>query len=199
MDQSNNIEKNRNFFDRWAKSYDAALFQFWMRKFYLPVLKEVMLTKKSRLLDISCGTGELLQNLSGKAQLYGGDISEEMLKKARMKLPEEVTLLKADVHHLPFENNYFDYVVTTEAFHHYYDQKLTLEEMSRVTKKGGKVIVSDINFFLKPIHWLFQTFEPGCVKINSKNEMRGLFEKTSLKNIHQSRNFLFAVMTVGEK
>ncbi len=199
MDRSNNIEKNRAFFNRWAKSYDAGLFQFWMRKFYLPILKEVMLIKKSRLLDISCGTGELLRNMQGKAQLYGVDISEEMLNKARMKLPKEVTLLKADVHHLSFENNYFDCVVTTEAFHHYYNQQLAFHEMSRVTKKGGKVIISDINFFLKPIHWLFQKIEPGCVKINSKKEMRRLFEKTGLKNIHQSRNFLFAVMTVGEK
>ncbi len=199
MNQSSNIEKNRTFFDRWAKSYDAGLFQFWMRRFYLPVVKEVMLTKKSRLLDISCGTGELLRNLLGKAQLYGVDISEEMLKKARMKLPEEVTLLKADVHHLPFKNNYFDYAVTTEAFHHYYDQQLALREMNRITKKGGKVIVSDINFFLRPIHWLFQKIEPGCVNINSKKEMRRLFEKTGFNNIHQSRNFLFAVMTVGEK
>jgi len=199
MDQFKNIKKNRIFFDRWAKSYDAGLFQFWMRRFYLPVLKEVILTKKSRLLDISCGTGELLQKWRGKAQLYGGDISEEMLKKAQTKLPEGVTLVKADVHNLPFKNNYFDYVITTEAFHHYYDQKIALAEMCRVTKKGGKVIVSDINFFLKPIHWLFEKVEPGCVKINSKREMRELFEKNTLKNVRQNRNFIFAVMTTGEK
>lgn len=199
MDRLDNIEKNKNFFDRWTKSYDAGLFQFWMRRFYLPILKEVMLTKKTSLLDISCGTGELLQHLQGKAELQGLDISEEMLKKARAKLPKEITLHKADVHHLPFKDNHFDYVVTTEAFHHYYSQELALQEMARVTKKGGKVIVSDINFFLKPIHWLFEKIEPGCVKINSRKEMRRLFEKIGLKHIHQSRNFLFAVLTVGEK
>jgi ubiquinone/menaquinone biosynthesis C-methylase UbiE len=122
-----------------------------------------------------------------------------MLKKARTKLPKNVTLVNADVHNLPFKDDYFDYVITTEAFHHYHNQERALSEMKRVVKKGGKVIVSDIHFFLRPIHWLFEKLEPGCVKINSKKEMRELFEKIALKNVRQSRNFIFAVMTTGEK
>lgn len=198
MEQSDNIKKNRTYFDRWAKSYDKSLFQFWMKRFYSPVLQEVKLEKESRFVDISCGTGELLQKIQGKGELYGVELSEEMLKKARLKL-HKVKLLKADVHQLPFPDDYFDYVVTTEAFHHYYDQQLALQEMSRIAKTGGKVIVSDINFFLRLIHRLFEKLEPGCVKINSKKEMRRLFERTGLRNIRQKRNFLFAIMTIGEK
>ncbi len=193
-----NIKQNSSFFNRWARSYDQVLFQFWMKKFHVPVLKELLLNKKTKVLDISCGTGELLKNLQGKASLYGIDISEEMLKKARMKL-SGAKLQKADVHALPFKDNFFDYVISTEAFHHYYGQQKALQEMSRVARKGGKVIIVDINFFLRPIHWLFQRYEPGCVKINNRKEMRRLFQETGLYNIRQRRNFVFAVMTVGEK
>ena len=194
-----NIQQNISFFDRWARTYDTVLYQFWMKRFHKPVLKELKLTPETKIVDISCGTGELLKKLEGKAELYGIDISEEMLKVAKTKLDTKVHLQKGDVHKLSFEKDFFDYVITTEAFHHYYDQRKALQEMVRVTKKGGKVIIADINFFLKPIHWLFQTFEPGCVKVNSKKMMKALFEQAGLRNVHQKRNFGFAVMTVGEK
>ena len=168
MQKQTNLQQNRQLFDRWAKSYDKAVFQFWMRKFYAQATAELQLNPKTKVLDISCGTGELLKSLQGKAELYGIDISEEMLKAAKKKLGRKVKLLKADVHRLPFEDNFFDYAMTTEAFHHYYDQPSALKEMVRVTKNGGKIIVADINFFLKPVHWLFQKIEPGCVKVNSK-------------------------------
>jgi len=57
----------------------------------------------------------------------------------------------------------------------------------------------DINFFLWPIHWLFERFEPGCVKVNNKKEMKILFEQAGLREIRQERSFLFAVMTMGKK
>src|SRR3989344_5771319 len=197
-DPDKNIKQNSSFFNRGAKRYDNPLLQFWMRRFHAPTLEELRFTSATKILDISCGTGELLKKLQGKAELYGIDISEEMLKVARKKLGQ-ANLQTGDVHNLPFEENYFDYVITTEAFHHYYNQQKALQEMIRITKKGGKVIVADINFFLKPIHWLFETFEPGCVKVNSKKEIKRLFEEVGLRNIRQKRNFAFAMMTVGEK
>jgi len=193
-----NVKQNLALFDQWAKSYDKPLLQFWMKKFHNPVFKELQLKKETKVLDISCGTGELLKKLEGKADLYGIDISEEMLKIAKQKL-SSATLQKADVHKLPFEDNSFDHVLSTEAFHHYYNQQKALKEMVRVTKKGGKVIVVDINFFLRPIHWLFETFEPGCVKVNNKRDLKRLFHQARLQKVHQKRNFAFAVMTVGEK
>ena len=193
------IEENLSFFDRWASTYDRFLFQFWMKKFHVPVLKELLLNQKTKVLDISCGTGELLKKLEGKADLYGVDLSEEMLSKAGKKLSGKAKLQKADVHALPFKDNSFNYVISTEAFHHYYDQQKAVREMARIIKSGGKVIVVDINFFLKPIHWLFKKLEPGHVKINSRKEMKQLFQQAGLKDIRQRRNFLFAIMTVGEK
>ena len=71
------IEENLSFFDRWASTYDRFLFQFWMKKFHVPVLKELLLNQKTKVLDISCGTGELLKKLEGKAELHGIDLSQE--------------------------------------------------------------------------------------------------------------------------
>ena len=197
-----NLSKNQKFFDNWAKTYDKKLFQFWMQKFQTPILKILKETPKdARILDISCGSGNLLDKLVkvNFHNLYGFDLSLEMLKVAQKKLPSTVILQNGDVHKLPFSENTFDFVITTEAFHHYYSQKRALLEMKRVTKAGGSIIVVDVNFFLRPIHFLFEQFEPGCKKINSRKELYTLFKKSGLKKIHQQRNALFAIMTRAVK
>ncbi len=202
MKNNNKIKEiNRKLFNRWASTYDFGLFQFWMKKFQVPAIKEIDFGKKPKILDISCGTGELLRSLAaaGKGKLYGVDIAEKMLDKARQKLPSEVQLQKADVHHLPFKSDTFDYVLTTEAFHHYSGQKKALQEMSRVTRKGGKVIVVDVNFFLRPVHFLFHKPAPVTVTLHDREEMKKLFAEAGLKVEKQQRSFLFAVMTVGVK
>ncbi|HIH11503.1 TPA: class I SAM-dependent methyltransferase [Candidatus Woesearchaeota archaeon] len=198
-----NLQHNLRFFDRWASSYDHSLFQFWMKKFHVPILHELENKRNLAIVDLSCGTGQLLSSIyqqsGGNVNLSGVDISKEMLKTAKKRLPSSVKLYTADVHSLPFASNTFDYVLTTEAFHHYYDQRQALQEMKRVAKKGGQIIVVDVNFFFFFIHWIFQKFEPGCVKINSKKQMRQLFENAGLTQIVQQRSFLFSIMTKSFK
>ena len=194
-----NLHANERFFDRGASCYDRRIVQFWMRKFYQPAMNDI--EKNGAVLDVSCGTGNLLVELAsqGHTNLQGVDYSSKMVEAAGQKLSNKAVIQKGDVHQLPFPDRTFDYVVSTEAFHHYYDQSKALSELVRVTKKNGKVIVSDINFFVRPIHWLFQKVEPGCVKINSKTEMRSLFADAGLTEINQERSFLFALKTVGVK
>jgi len=194
MSNNSNLTRNLTFFNAGAVFYDAWWIQFWMKKFHASILREVA------VLDLSCGTGQLLQSLCHQnIQLMGVDYSPEMIKIARKRLPSFIKLYRADVHALPFKGNVFNYVVSTEAFHHYYNQRKAIAQMKRVVKKGGKVIIVDVNFFLRPIHWLFQKFEPGCVKINSRKEMSKLFTQAGLISITQQRTFLFAVATMGVK
>jgi len=199
--------QNRWFFDLWAEHYDFLPFQFWMRKFHLPVLKELSSlpkqNKKIRILDLSCGSGELLREIKKIKQraveLYGIDASSKMIDVAKKKLSPAIQLNVMDVHRLNFPKDYFDYVISTEAFHHYYGQKKALSEMKRVCRKGGKVMVVDINFFFNAVHRIFEMFEPGCVRVNNKKEMRELFQKAGLKRIRQQRGFLFSMITIGIK
>ncbi len=197
------LKENIQFFNFWAARYDRPLFQFWMKRFHAPILQELYNQRDVKILDLSCGTGQLLYSLyhqnKGKISLQGADISDNMLTIARKRLPPSVILRRADIHALPFSNNTFDYVVSTEAFHHYYNQSKALAEMKRVTKKRGKIIVVDVNFFVRPIHWLFQKLEPGGAKINSRREMCVLFQQAGLTSISQQRIFLFAVATTGAK
>src|SRR3989338_9045686 len=119
--ENRNVKENEAFFDRWARSYDRPLFQFGMRRFYQPALRQI--AKRGKVLDVSCGAGGLLRELQRRVSdgkkgyaLYGADISSGMLAAARRKLGKSVHLQKADVHRLLFKDNQFDYVISTEAF-----------------------------------------------------------------------------------
>lgn len=196
----NKQSENITFFNAWASVYDWPLFQFWFRLFQKPLLELLHSRKEFSLLDIACGTGQLLSLLSrghSKATLAGIDASEKMLARARQRVPH-VLLKKGDVHHLPFEDASFDYVVSTEAFHHFDDQEKVLREMKRVAKKNGNVVIIDIDFFFSFIHFAFEHMEPGCVRVNNCKEMRTLFQKVGLEIERQKRQNLFSVITVGK-
>ncbi|MBI2112450.1 class I SAM-dependent methyltransferase [Candidatus Woesearchaeota archaeon] len=199
-----NIVINKRLFNRVANHYDSLLVKYWMKKFNKSVLG-LGFKKESRILDISCGTGELLLELQkrGMSNLYGIDISEEMLNKARKKLQasneesQHLTLTKGDVHELPYPDSSFDDVISTEAFHHYHHQEKALSEMKRVCKQGGRIIIVDVDFGI--FNPLLVKLEPGCVKVNTKQEMVNLFKEAGLRDYEQKKEFIFSFMTIARK
>ena len=196
-------EINRRFFDLWARFYDYSFFvKPWLLYIQKKTVVEIKLKDNIKILDVGCGTGDsliYLYNKNQKLKLFGIDISKNMLKIARKKLGNKAILKFSDVEKIQFENNFFDYVINTEAFHHFPNPNKAIKEMSRVLKKKGKLIITDINFYSNFIHWLFKKIEPGHVKIYNEKEFQKAFKKNKLKVIKQKRIGLFAILTLGEK
>jgi len=122
-----------------------------------------------------------------------------MIEKAIKKLREKAILKLSDAENLPFNDNTFDYVLSTEAFHHFPNPDTAVKEISRVLKKNGRFVLADVNFYFNFIHKLFKILEPGHVRIYSMEEFKTLFEKNNLKIIEQKRTGLFAILTIGRK
>jgi len=200
--KSNIIEQNKKFFNLWADLYDYSFpIKPWLYYIQKNVIKHLQLNNKLKILDVGCGTGDSLNYIAklSKSQLYGLDISEKMLKIARKKLGEKAILKLGDVEKIPFKDKTFDYVLNTEAFHHFPNPNKTLKEINRVLKKNGEFMLADVNFYSNFIHWLFKKIEPGHVNIYSKDEFKELFKSNGFKIIRQKRLGIFAILTIGKK
>ena len=128
-------QKNKKFFNKIAKYYDRGIFKAWNRKTEKKTIEIANIKKNSRILDAGCGTGNLLMLLQKKnLKLYGIDISEEMLKIARKKLENKAKLKLIALENIKFRNNYFDYIFSVDAFHHYSNYDLVMENFRRDRK-----------------------------------------------------------------
>jgi len=106
----------------------------------------------NKVLDLGCGSGRLYQLFSNLSIDYVGvDQSEEQIKIAQKKFSNNKYVI-AEMTSLPFEDNEFDIIYCIATFHHLPDEESrikALEEMNRVLKPGGYVIMTNWNLFSK--------------------------------------------------
>ncbi|MGZ3722645.1 MAG: class I SAM-dependent methyltransferase [Bdellovibrionales bacterium] len=103
-------------------------------------------SEEKTILDIGCGNGALLQKLSGRiGHGVGVDISQGMLDQAQKRCAGHSNLefKKLDGPSLPFPDNTFDSVTTVLSFR-YLDWDPIVQEILRVLKPGGEIIVLDM-------------------------------------------------------
>ena len=97
--------------------------------------------KVDKCLDIASGTGRLSAKLLQVADnVYGVDLSEEVLKIAKNKYPQINFSLGESVA-LPYEDNFFDLVVINGSLHHFFATEKTFAEAFRVLKSSGKFVI----------------------------------------------------------
>ncbi len=135
-------------YDRLAKDYDKFMQDLYRLDLFLDNLPK----NQGRVLDIGCGTGQLIEHLAIKfKKAYGIDVSAKMLSKAREKRIGNAEFFKGNSEVLNFPDQYFDFVVSANTLHHSNLDK-SLGEIKRVLKKNGNLVILDIACnFRKPI------------------------------------------------
>lgn len=106
-------------------------------------------TKTMNLLDLGCGPGIVTAAMAPDVrEVVAYDLTPEMLDKAREKCQEtglkNVRFELGRAEHLPFEEESFEGVVTRLTIHHFLDPRRVMNEVVRVTRRGGKVVVADV-------------------------------------------------------
>jgi SAM-dependent methyltransferase len=99
-------------------------------------------TRDTRVLDAGCGAGlcSLLATLRG-ATVAGLDASPALLEIARERLPG-ADLREGDLEQLPFPDAGFDAVVAINSVFYATDMTCAMRELVRVTRPGGRVVVT---------------------------------------------------------
>lgn len=93
-----------------------------------------------RILDIGCGTGQLLSQLAVRypqATLHGLDLAPNMLRLAADRLAGAATLVQGDAEQLPFVDGSFDLVVSSSTFQWLEQFDRCFSEVRRVLAPGG--------------------------------------------------------------
>ncbi len=115
-------------------------------------LNALGLTQGMHSLDVGCASGAVtleMAKIAYPAKVIGIDRSEERIAEARTlaetKKIKNVEFVAGDVYELPFENNRFDFLWSRFLFEYLKKPVTALEEMKRISKKGGYVITGDLD------------------------------------------------------
>jgi demethylmenaquinone methyltransferase/2-methoxy-6-polyprenyl-1,4-benzoquinol methylase len=144
-DNDSELRKVKKRYDRFSTFYDASeaiiekgLFSKWRMR--------TISNLKGKVLEVGVGTGKNLPYYSNRVDLIAIDISPGMLEKAKKKakkLSVKVDLHLMDAQNLEFEDESFDYIVSTFVLCSIPDPVIALKEMTRVLKPNGKILTLD--------------------------------------------------------
>lgn len=106
--------------------------------------------KGTKILDVGCGSGKqcflFYKALEGEADITGGDVSPELLEKARQenaRIGNRIKFIDLNFNErFPLEDNQFDLLTSCFAIYYSEDIPFTISEMHRVLKPGGHLFTT---------------------------------------------------------
>ncbi len=123
-------------------------------------------TPHGQAVDLGCGPGYLVTDLIRQApdlHVTGIDLSDEMLAEAeahvqRHGASQHASFRKGDVQQIPFPDDSLDLVISTLSLHHWLDPVAVLDEISRVLRPGGSLLIFDLRRDVPAPIWLLMWF-----------------------------------------
>ena len=134
------------------------------------------------LLDVGGGTGRVAETLLGRTErVIVADLSMGMLQQARVK--NNLAPVCASSENLPFASNFFDRILMVDAFHHVLDQRQSAEELWRILKSGGRLVIEepDIHRFATKIVAILEKLAFMRSHFKSPQEIESLFRYPDAK------------------
>jgi SAM-dependent methyltransferase len=109
------------------------------RRVILAELDRLPLPARAQVLDAGCGSGRTLQELTRYGPVRGIELSAEAAELARGR-GHEVTIGRLE--QLPWQDASFDLITCLDVIEHTPDDRVTLQELLRVTRPGGFLLVT---------------------------------------------------------
>jgi len=201
-------EKIRRRYDRAARFYDlfeSPMEMMALKKWRIEIMKEL----KGKVLEVGVGTGKNIEYYPEKIEITAIDFSEKMLEKAKekaKKFNKKVAIMSMDVQNLDFSDNTFDTVFTTCVFCSVPDPIKGLEEMRRVCKPTGKIImIEHVRSEGKVLGFIMDVLNPLVVNTYGANINRRTVENiylsgyTNVEVTNLSSDILKKIVIYNEK
>ena len=210
VDEAEKARKVRGVFDSVAPKYDVmndlmsmGLHRAW--KAYAVMVADVRQGQK--VLDIAGGTGDLALAFAPKVGVYGcvvhTDINEAMLREGRDRMLDAGKVLPTavcDAEHLPFADASFDLVTVAFGLRNMTHKADALQEMSRVLKPRGKLLVLEFSKIARPLTKIYDWYSfnvlPKLGKLVANDDTSYRYLAESIR-MHPDQKELKALMQKG--
>ena len=126
--------RNASFYDLHEWVVEKLFYRRWRKLLWQQI-------DGARVLEVGVGTGKNLTFHPQLANMVAIDFSAAMLQRAIARNSRQIPLLMADAQRLSFESGHFDEVVATFVFCSVPDPVLGLQEVRRVLRPGGSVLL----------------------------------------------------------
>jgi len=186
-------EKLQLEFNRWAEAGEGPKMEQHHLDITEKTLRLMELRPGERILDLGCGSGwatRLLARMVGEGpegfgQVVGVDVSDEMIRVARAdsKEFENVMFVWGSATQIPWEENFFDKVLSIESFYYWPDQERGLAELFRVMAPRGRLFIL-INLYKDnaySLQWVDKLKVP--VHVRSAAEYVDLLKAHAFENV----------------
>jgi ubiquinone/menaquinone biosynthesis C-methylase UbiE len=196
MEQNAN-DRLQQEFNRWAEAGEGPK----MEQHHLDITEKTLrlmdLRPGERVLDLGCGSGWATRMLArlvadgpeGFGQVVGLDVSDEMVRQARAasKDFENIMYVWGSADKIPWEENFFDKLLSVESFYYYPDQDRALAEIFRVMAPRGRIFIL-INLYRDnqySLQWVDKLKVP--VHVRSAAEYVEILKKHAFENVEARR------------
>lgn len=148
---------NYDEFDSLGTFYEKAKMGIYAK------LLDEQLPTNVKILEAGCGTGQLSNFLANyQRQVIGCDMSLNSLILANnFKIKQQirnVEFVHADIFNLPFKENSFDFVISKGVLHHTYNCHQAFNQIAKLVKPGGFIILGLYNSYGRFPTWLRKQF-----------------------------------------
>jgi arsenite methyltransferase len=195
--RQNADEKLQEEFNRWAEAGEGEKMEQHHLDITEKTIRRMQLRPGERVLDLGCGSGwatRLLARLvsegpEGFGQVIGVDVSDEMIRLARhaSKDFDNVMYVWGSATQIPWEENFFDKVLSVESFYYYPDQDRALAELFRVMAPKGRMFIL-INLYKDnpySLQWVDKLKVP--VHVRSAAEYVELLRKHAFESVEYAQ------------
>ena len=173
--------------DKWIKKnkyYYEYLIQFL--KFNIP--------EGSRVIEIGCGTGFILDSLK-PSRGVGIDISPEMIKVSKNKYPDYDFYLM-DAENITIDEK-FDFVIISDTIGYFEDVQRSLDQIRKLCSDDTRIIITYFNFLWLPLMNLAETLRLKMPQVRNNwldiMDISNLLDLTGFDIIRAGRKFMMPV------
>ncbi|MCL2873384.1 MAG: methyltransferase domain-containing protein [Defluviitaleaceae bacterium] len=169
----------------WVQKYSLRPTRREVRKIVLPLIKN---NPKIKILEIGCGTGQFIKEISvknGNISYFGIDAANNMIEIAKKdNKVKNIKFEKMSIEKYKTKET-FDLIICTHAFPYFPEKRQMMKKISKLCNKGAKVIIanaSNNNLKDKIITFLLKATTSKSQYLSIR-DMSKLFDNASLKCI----------------